>query len=257
MLDEAVASYLFVRFRALIRCYRVHAIFRVSQCLTWKIKNAIERTPKYMPSPFIPVPNTALIEMVYQYQGIIIENTFHVTGSAPFTALQLSGLCNVFDAWDNAITGGKLLRVTQCTLTTIKARALDTASSPVFTFSLPVARAGSGGNSPQPGSVTFAIKLETGLAGRSFRGRTYIVAPPATGLQASPNANLFSTVYAASCVTAINLLISNITAATATNHLSVVSYRTGGAPRVTGVATTIINANFANLRVDTQRRRLS
>lgn len=210
-----------------------------------------------MPSPFIPVPNTALIEMVFQYQGVTIENAYHVTGSAPFTALQLSGLCNVFDAWDNALTGGKALRVSQCILTTIKARALDTASSPVFTFSLPVARAGAAGNSPQPASVTFAIKLETGFAGRSFRGRTYIVAPPATGLQASPNGNLFTTVFGAACVTALNLLISSIPAATATNHLTVVSYRTGGAPRVTGVATTIINANFANLRVDTQRRRLS
>lgn len=209
-----------------------------------------------MAHPFIPAANTAVVEMVYTYAGVIVENVYHVQGSTPFTALTLSGLANTFDAWDNAVTGYKAVRNSSSSLILIRTRALDTASSPVFTFTLPVARAGAGGASPLPGNVTFAIKLETGLAGRSFRGRVFIVAPSGTNLQAAPNQNLVTAVYANACVTALNLLVSSITAAVATNKLVVASYRTLGAYRAAAVLTPIINASYANLRIDTQRRRL-
>lgn len=209
-----------------------------------------------MAHPFIPAPNTAVIEMVFTYAGVIIENVYHVTGSVPFTALTLQGLCNTFDTWDNAATGYKTVRNSLSSLILIRSRALDTASSPVFTFTLPVARQGTAGASLLPGNATFAIKLETGLAGRSFRGRTFIVGMPSAQLQTAPNQNLVQAGYANLCVAALNLLISSITAAVATNKLVVASYRTAGAYRTTAVCTPIINASYANLRVDTQRRRL-
>jgi hypothetical protein len=209
--------------------------------------------------PFIPAPNTALIEMVYSWGTQIVENTFHVQGSAPFTSSDLQALTqNVFDLWDS--TGGSSWhnqRSTLCMLNQIKGRALDTASSPVYIYTLVAPRGGIiGPGTSLPGNVTFCVTLQTGLAGRSFRGRIYAPGISSAVLQSAPNYDLISAAQANAYVASINALIAQIPAFNSAWHLVVTSYYHAGAWRATAVNTRVINAAYADLALDSQRRRL-
>jgi hypothetical protein len=210
-----------------------------------------------MAHPFIPAPNTALIEMVYLWQNEIIENTFHIEKGSPFSSSDLSTACDKFDLWDS--TGSSrfaLVRDDQCYLSQIKGRALDTSSAPVFIKTIGTPRGGdwSGSGNRLPGNVTFCVKLESGLSGRSQRGRIYMPGMRGNMLQVAPDGNKVTTGYANSCVNALNALITQLTAAGLT--LVVTSFYTAGAWRTTAQNTPIINAAFADLNSDSQQRRL-
>jgi hypothetical protein len=195
--------------------------------------------------------------MVYTLGAQIIENTFHVQKGTPFTALQLQGLTNVFDAWDSTgATRWGQYRPAGTVLQQIKTRALDTAASPVWIFVLPVARAGIKGGTSLPNNATFAVTLQTGLAGRSQRGRIYVPGLTTQDIQAPPNQNTLNAVNANQFVTSMGVLIANVAAIGAGYNLVVTSYRTGGAWRAAGQNSVILNAAYANLFIDTQRRRL-
>jgi hypothetical protein len=209
-----------------------------------------------MPRPFIPAPNTALVEMVYTYGGQVIENTFHVQKSTPFTAGDLSVLANTFDTWDS--TGAlkwSTLRNQGCVLQQIKTKALDTISSPVFIFVLPVARAGLTASAPLPGNLSFAITLQTGLAGRSQRGRIYFPGIAAGQISGVGSQNSLQSAVANNMVILVNNLIAAIAALSASHKLVVTSFRSGNAWRAVAQNTVVTNAAYANLVVDTQRRR--
>lgn len=220
-------------------------------------KDAIEPLRITMAHPFIPVANTALVEMVYTFGGQIIENTFHVQKGTPFTALQLQGLTTVFDTWDstgaNAFKG---FRPIGCILQAIKTRALDTAASPVYIYTLPLPRAGGQNALPMPGNVSFCVTLQTGLAGRSQRGRFYMPGLVTSTVGNTPLNNTVSTSYANGIVASANSLIAAVAAIGAGYALVVTSYRTGGAWRANGVNSVILNAAYADLFVDSMRRRL-
>jgi hypothetical protein len=210
-----------------------------------------------MARPFIPAPNTALVEMVYTYAGQVIENTFHVQKSTPFTAGDLSILANAFDGWDS--TGAlkwSTLRNQNCFLQQIKTKALDTIASPVFIFVLPVARPGLTAGSLLPGNLTFCITLQTGLAGRSQRGRIFFPGLASGQIQGAGAQNLMNTAVANNMVLLVNNLIAAIAALSASHKLVVTSFRINGAWRLVAQNTVVTNAAYANLTVDTQRRRL-
>lgn len=210
-----------------------------------------------MAHPFIPTANTALVEMVYTFGNQIIENTFHVQKTTPFTAAQLQALCTVFDNWDN--TGPpsfKGSRPIGCLLTQIKARALDTPASPIFIFTLPAPRAGGINATPMPGNVSFCVTLQTGLAGRSQRGRIYMPGVTTATIGNTPLNNTVGVAYANGCVAALNALIGLVAAIGAGYALVVTSFRSGGAWRANGANSVILNAAYADLFIDSMRRRL-
>lgn len=212
-----------------------------------------------MARPFIPVPNTAFIEMVYSYAGSTIENTFHVQKSTPFTAAELRTLALAFNAWDGTTAPTwASIRTQNSILTTIKSRALDSAAAPIDIYVLPVPRAGAvSAGINLPGNVTFALTWQTGLAGRSQRGRLYFPGLNGFILQGTPNQNLVAASWANDCVTRMNNLISQISALGSGHKLVVTSYMSNGVWRAVGQNTIILNAAYANLAVDNQRRRLA
>ncbi len=196
--------------------------------------------------------------MIYTWSGQIIENTFHVQKSSPFLVADLVVLANAFDLWDSTgATRWQLSRKAECLLTQIKTRALDTSSSPVYIFVLPVSRGGAAGSGGAlPGNCTFCLTLQTGLAGRSQRGRIYLPGLSTGDLQAAPNQSLVTAARANIYVASLNALVSQIAALSASHKLVVTSYRTGGAWRSSGVNSVVLNAAYADLAVDSQRRRL-
>ena len=213
-----------------------------------------------MSHPFIPAPNTALVELVYTYASQIIENTFHVESNVPFTATTLQSLTqNLFDVWDSTGTFKWCgVRASACSLQQVKGRALDTASSPVYIYTLPTPRIGlQGSGINMPANVTFAVTLQTGVAGRSYRGRIYVPGFVTGNLQANPAQNLVTTAIANAFVASINSLIAQIPAFNANWHLVITSYYNNLAWRTTAVNTRVLNAAYADLAIDSQRRRLA
>jgi len=92
--------------------------------------------------------------------------------------------------------------------------------------------------------------LRTGIAGRSFRGRTYLA-----GLIASEVVNnQLDGGRALGMVSGLDQVRQDMAALNF--FLVVVSRVHNGAPRVTGVATTVTSILAVDNRVDTQRRRL-
>ena len=210
-----------------------------------------------MSHPFIPTPNTALVELVYNAGNVIVENTFHVQKGSPYTLADLTALAGTFDAWDSTgTTAWKTTRIAQVSLIYIRTRALDTSSSPVYTYTVPAGgRLGTiTGQIALPNSVTFCIRLLTGLAGRSYRGRLYIPPFYASAVGGAPSENFLGLTYATALVTSLLALQTQLVAA---GHTWVVtSFYHAGAWRTAGVNTTILTIGYADLRVDTQRRRL-
>lgn len=202
-----------------------------------------------MTRPFIPVPNTASVEIIYQNASEVNENVIHVFKGSPFSFSDLQALRGVVDTWDS--TTGKTMRATVATLYRIRSRALDTASSPVEDYFLPTPRAGTGSGSPVPLNVALCIKLATTLAGRSFRGRWYC-GNLVTGIIV--DAGHVASATLATYVSNLNALRSAL--ATAGYTLCVTSYRTGGAWRTTGLNTASSGFVGVDNSLDSMRRRL-
>lgn len=121
--------------------------------------------------PFVPVPNTALVEVIYEWDGQIVENTLYYEKTTTPVLADLAALTDeirayIIDQLLPALTSAiQLIRVV--------GTLLDVADGlQVFsTTDLPVA---GGGGSGQPNNVTVAMSFKTARRGRSFRGRNYI-----------------------------------------------------------------------------------
>jgi len=202
-----------------------------------------------MAHPFIPAPNTASVELIYQNASEYNENVFHVEKGSPFTLAQLQALRGVVNSWDNAT--GFNYRHTSATLVRIRTKALDTNTSPTEDYYLPTPRGGAVGGSAVPLNVAFCVKLATGLAGRSYRGRWYL---GNLGSAQISDAGHILNLTVVAFPAALNTLIANLAAAGYT--FVITSFYNNGAWRTTAVNTPVISAVAVDNAIDSQNRRL-
>lgn len=200
---------------------------------------------------FIPVADVCSVELIFGALGQVIENVFHVYLGAPASGADIIALRGVFDSWHNVTMKGQIQ--SGVVLNRIRTKALDTGASPMEDYSLPTPRAGSFAGVLLPLNATKSIKLQSGLAGRSYRGRFYW--PGLSTTQVSGQTVLAANLTA--MINSITTLQTNLTAANAAWKLCVVSYRTGGSWRVIGAATAITGAVAVTANVDSMRRRLT
>lgn len=189
--------------------------------------------------------------MVYSNNGVVAENVFHVRKGSPYSAADLVALRNLFNTWHQ--TSWSTYHTAYATLFRIRSKALDTASSPLDDYYLPIPRPGTNSVSGVPGNVTFCIKLSTGLAGRSYRGRLYWIGMGINQFGAS--LNQINPATATALVTSLNNFVATLAAAGHT--LGVASYRADKAWRAVGVFTPALNWVAVNYDLDSMRRRLT
>lgn len=205
-----------------------------------------------MSRPFIPVLNTASVELIYLANTQTLENIFHVKKGSPYSLADLQALRTIVNNWDAATWATQ--RSQFCTLQRIRTKALDSLGSPMEDFALPTPRGGAVGAGTLPNNVTFCVKLNTGLTGRCFRGRLYF--PGITlGHLNTGNFNEIAAASGTSIVNALNTLLANL--ATGGHTLGVVSYRVNKAWRSSGVFTPATGWSSIDLHLDSQRRRLT
>ena len=197
--------------------------------------------------PFVPIPNTARVELRMTQDGQQIENVFHVEKEGPLTVVDLQTIGNTFVDW---FDGHRNLVTSQVTLREIDLRDLTTSSGLGILYATGLPLVGLLAQPATPNNVTVAIKWGTGLTGRSFRGRTYHIG--LTESQVLNNALESATV--AGLLASYNTLITDMSGAGYT--LVVASRQANNLPRVTGVTTPILTASYADTTIDSARRRL-
>lgn len=208
---------------------------------------------------FIPVPNCAQVTMQYQIgDSDLAENVFAVQNTGSWDASHLTTLAGVFNTWNDTSVGGASpygIRHPSTTLLQTTARDLTTQSSDVVVVPYPGSHAvGTGSGNQLNNGLTKAITARSGLAGRSQRGRTFVVGMASSALNGS-DPNLVLAAYVNDWIGLFNALITDVTTANAAWTLSVISRRHNNAPRTTGVTTPITSYGNADLYVDFQRRR--
>lgn len=196
---------------------------------------------------FIPAPATVRVEMRFTQQGQKVENVYNVLMTQEINVGNVQALAGVFASWwttsmsDDVSTGLTLQSVVATDISVPDGLSIE------HTEGLPASGLNASGQPPM--NVTVAIKWITGLAGRSFRGRTYHL-----GIVNNQLAN--STVNPSEVTTLHNLYQMLLTEVlTTTNHLAVVSKFHNKAPRDTAVVTPIIDVSVDDT-TDSQRRRL-
>ena len=196
--------------------------------------------------PFVPVPSTAMVELLYRQDSQRLENTLYFRQADDYDTAELTTLATEVIAWATA----NLLPLVsnQVTVVGVKATSLESETAPAVEVAANVV----GGNSfpALPNNATLAIKFLTASRGRSARGRNYWV-----GLTENDVLNnTVNPVVVAAMIAAYQELLD---AGTITEGAwSVVSRTLDGDPRNPGIAQLVTGVTVTDATVDSQRRRL-
>lgn len=188
-------------------------------------------------------------ELRYDWDNEEVENILYVATPAPANYSDVANTCIDLNTWWS--TEIKPLQANTVTLREIYGKVMIAGAAPEYTETTGLPSAGTKVGASQPNNVSLAISFRTGFAGRSFRGRNYII-----GLvEGDVTNNQVGAAVLNAWQTAYQQLLP------AGGYLnfgvwSVYSQFTNGDLRPTGVATSIIAAVFTNDIVDSQRRRL-
>lgn len=197
--------------------------------------------------PFVPAPRVGQFQLIYEEDGQRVENVINVLNSVDWTPAGLQVIAALFVSWWHDHL--QELTTSAASLVLIAARDLTTEDGIAIEWTTGLPQAGLGGNHPLPMNVTLAVKMSTGLAGRSNRGRSYFVGLDTAFVDGSTVAIGFQE----DLIAAWNSLRASLTAADCT--LVVVSRVHDGAPRVTAAVNGVL-AFSADRTTDSQRRRL-
>ena len=175
-------------------------------------------------------------------------NTLWFEKDTPYDADQLQDLVNeLYTNWQSEL---KPLLSDDIALAGMRATAQDSSTAPSFATSFSPALTGDVVSDTGPNNSCWTIQFATAQRGRSFRGRNYI-----GGIPLSVVAGNYITVAAAGAFVGAYTNLVDFGVLDLGIHV-VVSHFTNGGPRVSGVTTPVISYRYADLAMDSQRRRL-
>lgn len=200
--------------------------------------------------PSIPVPNTAQVEIIYDYGSIVMENVLNFTYTAgPFGLAELGEMADVVASWVFTYWSQEMSEAIQ--VSSILAKSLDPATPYELIPDREYPIVGTVAGNVLPSNICALVSLRTGTIGRAYRGRIYM-----PGLvEADVTANAIAPTRTTSIGDAIGALPLALIADAPNWSWVVVSRQLGGVPRVSGV-TTAITSWVVDTQVKTQRRRL-
>lgn len=196
---------------------------------------------------FIPAAQCVKVVVEGLLDGQEIANIYHVDANVTVTPTVINDILDVFEAW---LVSDFLPDLSEdLEITALTGRDLTTSTGTLIERPLDPFLAGGIANEALPNNVAVCVTWFTELAGRSYRGRTYM-----PGLNESASTQSFiDGATAAGFATNMVELVNQLTAETFT--LVVASFFSELAPRVAAVLTPIIAAGV-NTVLDSQRRRL-
>lgn len=197
---------------------------------------------------FVPVPDTARVEMLYTQGTSYVENVMWFERTGGWHVDELDDLCQTLVTWYQASL--RPLQSQYVTLTKIIARDWSIQNGEVFEQPVTATNTGQHLGQILPGHVTLAVKFNTGFAGRSYRGRNYVLGlcedqVTGDGVNADVAAG-YGAAYEALATSLTSKLYHHVVASQYHDNL----------PRVVGVHTAI-QSYTVDTTIDSQRRRLS
>lgn len=200
---------------------------------------------------FIPVPACVQARLIWQEDnGNIAQNVFyHATSGVPLEA----DLDDIGSTWGELMSESGLIVLTNNTwaLLQVSLRAMNEEEGINLTYNSGMPISGTNAEAATPDQVSYTVTWNTGMVGRSARGRTYGIGLP--GPAVTDRKRLSDGHRAALQVTWANILESF---ATEGHALNVVSFEEAGVPRTEGRKLVITGCNV-RFPLATQRRRLS
>jgi len=199
--------------------------------------------------PFIPVPETVLVEMRMGIHGQKVENTLYFQRSGGWNTAGATTLANDLLIWWTTLLS--VVLSTQIELVEIAVSDLDVVDSFQVVVPSPAPRPTGGAPAEAlPNNVSLAVSFRTGRRGRSFRGRNYIVGIPETAAINSQVTSAFA-IYIQGSYQGIPSAVSS-----SGGVWGVASRFNNNAPRTVGVFTPITSVTVVDDVIDSQRRRL-
>lgn len=196
---------------------------------------------------YVPADKTAELSMLYFTGGEKAENVFHVLGTAEWTYTLLGTLAAAAAAYETA--SFRTLRSSSTELIQVTATDLSSQTGPSYIDALGAPIVGTESGS-LPNNVTIAIKHNTLLRGRSFRGRTFWIGLWPSAVEGQ---QVIGTILS-QLLGSMNGFNAAL-AGTNGGQLAVVSRRHNNAPRGAAVVTPVDHFSIEST-VDSQRRRL-
>jgi len=205
--------------------------------------------------PFVPVPDTLLVEIVFEQDGQTVENTLYFTNDAEWsegTALDWLGQLRTIveeELMPLLHTSIKLVRLIGTLLT-----AIDSFST-ILVVSPPVT--GSVTGTVLPNNSSYTVTFNTAARGRSNRGRNYIAG---LNTAAMVDGNHVTTDFRTALVSYYDVIraaaLDNGTRWVVASKFSGVDSDGHPIPRSVGVTHIVVAASTFDDVVDSQRRRL-
>lgn len=198
--------------------------------------------------PFVPAPNIVMVEVRALLAGQHVENRFMVDVLTAVTPTLVDDVANAVNVWAQGTYFDHLPAAVQ--LSEVVATDMSVAEGTQVTIAPTGTFVGALDTPAMPNEVTFCISLRSGSRGRSARGRAYVLAITRDAV----TGNDYLAARADQHVSDFQALIDAMT--TAGWALVVVSYISGGAPRVGGpVYFPITTPLYTDLTVDSMRKR--
>jgi hypothetical protein len=199
--------------------------------------------------PFISIPNAAEAVIRAVSGGKPINNVFGFQHAGAYSQTDLDNIAAAVDLW--VATEYLPLVSVNVAYQEVHVRGLNAI---IDMESHNNTNAGTGGvtGASTTNNVSMCVTLRTGHTGRSARGRTYLFP---TGVSNLTSVTEFSGTYALAASLALTAMLLSV-AGTGWTWV-VISRRTLGAPRPTGVTTAILAAESRNDLIDSQRGRLT
>lgn len=197
--------------------------------------------------PFVPAPNIIQVEVLATKDGQQIENRFMVDVFHAPSLGDMTGIQAQVTAWCN-VTYAPLLPE-DVVITGLKMTDMSQQNGPQLQVALAIPGTIAGISAPN--EVTYCVSLRSGLAGRSARGRWYVLGLSNSNIGGQ---NRVGPVYRANIASAVQQLVTRMT--DIGFAFVIVSYINNNAPRVGGpVYFPVITVTTTDDILDSQRRR--
>jgi hypothetical protein len=204
--------------------------------------------------PFIRVPNTLGVQIVFTQAGQVVENTVYFVGEDGWSLAAATAFLSDL----RTLVEEELMPLLHTSISLIRliATLLDAVDGFAVTNELATPVTGSDNGDPLPNQIAYAITFKTTSRGRAHRGRNYI---------AGLNSNVMATPNTVTDAFRTGLLAyydAMSALATSAGAQMVVVSRFSGVdgdghpiPRAVGIVTPIDTFGTADFNVDTMRRR--
>lgn len=214
---------------------------------------------------FVPALNTMEVALhIKDVNGDDNVNTFWVKRTVAWTEAGMNTVLEAFTSWfetgDGTTSYGKNMSSVS-SLESVTGRDFTTQHGFSVVNQVGLPYVGEGASTAVAAGLTKAITSRTGLAGKSYRGRTFLCSMEAAAIPTPENGQMDAT-HLTNFVLAFTPLIADVTSADADSTLVVASryYQPGGpltptVPRATAVLTPVTSFGYASNNYDFQRRR--